>query len=91
MQIKINKILSHPIENEKLRITNLRHLEKMDLPEGSKAEKYVRSWNNYATAIIMTLFLVHPNITAQTFAMMNCKVSFTFNFFFIVFYCLFLF
>jgi hypothetical protein len=52
---------------------NLKILSKVDLPPDSKAAIYVRAWNNYVTAVIITLFMVHPSIVTQTFAMLNCK------------------
>jgi len=44
-----------------------------ELPENSKARAYVNAWSRYITAVIITVFLVHPNIVQMTFALLNCK------------------
>lgn len=63
------------IDNSKVKRKrkNLNILSEMDLPADSKTAKYVHAWNNYITAVIITIFLIHPSIVQQTFSLMNCK------------------
>jgi len=44
-----------------------------ELPKESKALSYVNAWAQYITAVIITVFLVHPSIVQMTFALLNCK------------------
>merc|ERR1719410_2883950 len=57
----------------KRRRSSLGMLTRMELPEKSKARAYVNAWSRYITAVIITVFLVHPNIVQMTFALLNCK------------------
>ena len=53
------------------RMSSLALLTRMELPEDSKARAYVNAWNHYITAVIITIFMIHPNIVQITFALFS--------------------
>jgi len=55
------------------RNSSLNELTRMELPEDSKAKAYVEAWNHYITAVIISIFMIHPNITQMTADLLNCR------------------
>jgi len=68
------KLTQHDVDNKVRRNrASLVQLSRMELPQDSKAQAYVNAWNHYITAVIITIFMIHPSIVQMTFALLNCK------------------
>ena len=69
----------HPVDqgpdSTPRKMRNLAALSRMTpekLPADSKARAYVDAWNLYITAVIITIFMIHPTIVQNTLTLFNC-------------------